>query len=373
MKKNTSFIKFIVFFAAVLTFAGCLALLNQRQYYIREYEPIYLTSDNITSSAEEHSISGLTCISYENAYCNTAALGMIAAYLGIDNSLHYYNWLTGFSYGAGTVAPGHFSSFLPYTDPEPGNRIAAPYLGLERKYYVTDDKELYRSAVKFYLSRDYPLRVVLNASVYREIEGFLPHAILLSGYSASEVSYYETGGADNCSDGNADKEMSWDTLFSAVESMGGVFGYPWKYNLTVFDLASEKETDLTKVWERIEYNLVGYNYGTVVGGSMAIIKLADEVKRKDLSAEDWDVLQNKMNMCVYTRTDNVTFMQGKFDDDDLMDAAGYLDAARVIYQRIYDTIEAGDPDKQSVIDDLLECAGLEEQAGLSIGVYFDID
>ena len=63
-------------------------------YYLEEYEPIYITPDQIIAYEDEHFIKGLTCISYENAYCSTATLEMIGLKHGINKDVHYYNWLT---------------------------------------------------------------------------------------------------------------------------------------------------------------------------------------------------------------------------------------------------------------------------------------
>ena len=63
---------------------------SNTSYYLEEYEPIYITPEHVIAYEDEYFIEGLTYVSYENAYCNTAALEMIGLKHGIDRALHYY-------------------------------------------------------------------------------------------------------------------------------------------------------------------------------------------------------------------------------------------------------------------------------------------
>ena len=106
MKKY--YFRTIIIALGLLLTIGCIGRYFQIKYYIEEYEPIYIDPKHLAEYEDEYFIEGLTCISYENAYCNTAALEMIGLKHGIDRDLHYYNWLTGFSYGAAAFLPDSF-------------------------------------------------------------------------------------------------------------------------------------------------------------------------------------------------------------------------------------------------------------------------
>ena len=84
---------------------------------------------------------------------------MIAAQNGIERPWRHLDFLMGFTCGAGEL-PG--VGFLPVgADPETGLLVAGPYLGLVRRYYVTDDAGLYLDALSFNLSQGYAVRVPL--------------------------------------------------------------------------------------------------------------------------------------------------------------------------------------------------------------------
>ena len=353
-----------IILALCLLFAfGCIARYFQVKYFIQEYEPIQITKKEITDYPDTYFIQGLTCVSYKNAYCNTAALEMISLQHGIDKTVHYYNWLTGFTYGAGTFLPDYLARYLPYTDPEAGNKFAAPYLGLKRNYYVTNNKDLYVKALKSYLSQNYPLRVGLDAGVYRNLGGAYPHAILVVGYTDLQVYYYETGGdSDRRIPGHPGETMPWETFIASVESLDAIFVYPWTYNFTVFT-KDITETDLVKVWERNAYNILGFDYTSVAAGSMAVLRLVEALDGRDLTDSDKERLKSILEMSVYTRADNSDFIKANFDDALLMQAADLLQEASDTYGAI--TID----NNTGLIAGFKRCADIEEQVGTLMNTY----
>jgi hypothetical protein len=342
---------------------GCIARYFQVKYFLDEYEPIQITQQEITDYPDTHFIQGLTCVSYANAYCNTAALEMIGLQQGIDKTVHYYNWLTAFTYGAGTFLPDYLARYLPYTDPETGNKIAAPYLGLKRNYFVTKNKDLYIKALKSYLSQNYPLRVALDAGVYRNLGAAYPHAILVVGYTDSQVYYYETGGdIDRRIPDHPGETMTWETLIDSVETLDSFFAYPWTYNFTVFTKGTT-ETDMVKVWERNAYNIIGYDYTSIAYGSMAILRLVEAVQDRDLTDSDKDRLRSILEMSVYTRADNSDFIKENFQDEQLRQAADLLQEASDTYASL--SVD----DQPGLVAGLQKCAELEEEIGTVMNTY----
>jgi hypothetical protein len=343
--------------------AGCIGRYFQMRYYAQEYEPIQITQQVIADFPDEYFIKGLTCISHNKSYCNSTVLEMIGLLHGIDQPVHYYNWLTGLTYGAATFAPDYFARYFPMVDPEPGSRIAAPYLGLKRNYYVTKNRELYIQAAKSYLSQNFPLRIAVDTAVYRGSGESLPHAILVVGYSDSTVYYYETGrGMERKIPDYPGESMSWETLVASVEGFHSMFSLPWTYNFTVYT-KGETETDPVKVWERNASNIIGYDYTSVSGGSMALLKVIDELQGRELTDSDKDQLKAKLEISVYTRADNSAFIKENFQDGQLQQVADLLQEASDAYAAI------NVDDKAAVIAGLQKCAGLEVQIGTAMNTY----
>ena len=112
-----------------------------RQYYRRTYEPIALTATSSGDLPVEHHLTDVPWIAQPYGVCQSTSLQMIAAQHGIERPRTHFDFLMGFTYGASEL-PG--VGFAPFgTDPETGMKVAAPYLGLARRYYVTDDADLY--------------------------------------------------------------------------------------------------------------------------------------------------------------------------------------------------------------------------------------
>ncbi len=133
--KNTVFLSIAII---SLSITSCnIGKYFQQRYYRNTYNPTYLTNQNKFSYPDEYHIKGIPCISYQNAYCASAAFQMIAEQKGNNKSIDYINWLMGFTYSFYFMDKNCFA--LPYYDPEAGYANAASYLGLKRNYLVTSD------------------------------------------------------------------------------------------------------------------------------------------------------------------------------------------------------------------------------------------
>ena len=147
-------------------------------------------ADGIGDYPAKHHLDDVPWFATEGAYCQSNSLQMIAAQKGIEEPRGYFDFLMGFTYGA-VEMPGRMG-FFPYTDPETGFVVAAPHLGLQRRYYVTDDEALYIDALRYYLAQGYPVRVGLDAAVLYDLEEEMPHSEVLVGYDETGFYYYET-------------------------------------------------------------------------------------------------------------------------------------------------------------------------------------
>ena len=143
------------------------------------------------------------------------------------------------------------------TDPEPGLRVAAPHLGLEKRYIVTSDADAFLRATRYYLSKGYPVRVAVNVLRILGEEGFSPHSELLVGYDQS-------GGEDRFIEGSEGLWLTDQALLDAVRDLSERFNLPWTFSLTIFE-EREREEDLTDVWSRNGALLIGTRWGPAQG------------------------------------------------------------------------------------------------------------
>jgi hypothetical protein len=295
---------------------------------------------------------------------------MIAAQRGIEEPRAYFDFLMGFTYGAAEV-PGE-AGFLPFTDPESGFVVAAPYLGLVRRYYVSDQDTLYLDSLRYYLSQGYPVRVALDVAVLYDLERPLPHSEVLVGYDGSGFYYYETVCMPGfpCEPGHLPPgaEGLWisdQQLLQAVLGQAQMFSYPWRYSLSIFE-AEPVQGDLGPVWARNGSSLIG---GTRYGprqGADAIEGLADTIEergtRVDLSEIHWG-----LEAAVYTRRSNATYLRSTFaGQPDLGRAADLFDQAAEAYAQAMAALEDGVTDQaeaNQVAVLLRDAAAAEREAG----------
>lgn len=336
----------------------------QQKYFRDEYKPQELEVQVIGSFPSECHLEAIPWISYEKGYCQTAALQMIAYKHGLKPSLGYLNFLMGFTYGA--VHFGNLNSFMAYTDPEPGSRVAAPYLGLERRYIVTNDPDAFLKALRFYLSKGYPVRIALNSFRLRGKEGFSPHSELLVGYDESGFYYFETGGEDRFVERAEGLKLTDQTLIEAVGDLCEKFNLPWEFALTIFE-KREKEEDLSEIWGRNGELLVGSKWGPIAQGSVAIKEFASNIEKVGLEIKDWRLTICKLKAASYTRLDNAKFLKGYFAGDEQVEkAAELLKEAGGYYKEALKVVGEGVESKanvEKVVALLRKAASEEEEAG----------
>jgi hypothetical protein len=342
----------------------------QRQYYRAAYAPMELAAADIGDYPAEHHLDDVPWFATEGTYCQSNSLQMIAAQKGIEEPRAYFDFLMGFTYGAAEV-PGE-PGFLPFTDPESGFAVAAPYLGLVRRYTVTDDETPYLDALRYTLSQGYPVRVALDVAVLYDLERPLPHSEVLVGYDGSGFYYYETVCMPGfpCEPGHLPPgaEGLWISdreLLQAVLGQARMFSYPWRYSLTIFE-EGPVEKDLGPIWARNGHSLIGgARYGPRQGAD-AIEGLADTIEergaRVDLSKVHWG-----LEAAVYTRRSNATYLRSTFAaQPDLGHAADLFDQAAEAYAQALAALEDGiaaQPEANQVAALLRDAAAAEREAG----------
>jgi len=278
--------------------------------------------------------------------------------------------LTGFTYGA-SRQPDRWP-FLPYADPEAGFGVAAPYLGLVRRYYVTDDPSLYLDALRWYLSQGYAVRVALNGCMLPEMEPCADaHSEVLVGYDEDGFFYYETVfESQHLPPGEEGIWISERTLLDAVADWSGAFSTPWRYALTLFE-PGPVERDLQPIWARNGELLAGGSRFGPLQGADVIEALAAQIEEHwaelDLTNTDFGGLRCGIEAASYTRQSNAAYLRAAFSGEtdveraaDLFNGAAdrYTDALAALEDGVADESEA-----EQVAKVLRHAAALEREIG----------
>jgi hypothetical protein len=340
------------------------------QYYQKAYAPITLTAEGIGETPAEHHLADVPWIAASLPVCQSTSLQMIAAQQAIVQPRQYFDFLMGFTYGA-TSLPG--VEFAPFgTDPETGFAVAAPYLGLVRRYYVTDDEALYLRALRYYLAQGYVVRLALDMGALYGAEEFLAHSEVLVGYDAAGFYYYETTciAPATCEPGQRQPGAEGlyvpdGRLLDAVRSQARPLSYPWRYALTVFEPGPVEE-DLEPVWKQDSQAMLGgAQYGPTMGAD-AVEALAERIEQRG-TRSDASEIRTAMELTVQFRLDNAAYLRGAFPGDpDIEQAAALFDQAAASYQAVRDAVGdgiAGQTEAGQIAAHLRDAAVAEREIG----------
>ncbi len=304
--------------------AGRFMRLMMGRYYRSAYLPLEIEAVPPAPAPARHHLDGMVWRCVDLPLCQSVALQMIA---GVDEPRRYFDFLMGFTYGA---MYSRTTGFLPAgVDPEIGLVTAAPHLGLERRYYVTNDPARYTAALRHWLSQGVPVRVPLDMGVLYGSDQRLPHNEVLVGYDETDFEYYEPVGLSPalCEPGDRPVGVPGpmvpvERLLQAVAAESEQFGYPWRYPFVVF-LPGSRLTDLSAVWQQNGKALIGGRTWGRVLGAAAIEKLADDVGRAGVDAER---MAGMLRVGTVTRTDNARFLRETFPEQaELQSAAALFD------------------------------------------------
>ncbi len=308
MKKKNIFL--------IILHSACCLLFSCYDYVKAEYDPIAISQDIIEDFPESYFIQDLTWISSNKTYCNSTCMQMIGEWKGIKKSVSYYNWLMGNTYGA--FYKDSFTSFMPLANPLKGIMFASQYMGLKRMFYSTDDKELCAKAIKTFISKGYPVFIMIDYNVFTDDDFFFPHAELLVGYDMNSFYYYEPGFTDRFVKGQKGLKAPTSTMMKGIYSLSTYKQVPSnKYFFMVFEDSTVK-TNMNEVWRRNASLLKGKNISIVnlAEGSEAVLALAKDIKNKKVPAWGFkQLLPLWFNAGKYTRSDNAIFIKNNFPDN----------------------------------------------------------
>jgi len=341
-----------------------------RWYFRNAYQPTPFDPQQLVEPPPQHHLNNVPWISQRETLCQSIALQMIAARHGVEESRNHFDFLMGFTYGA---SYRHDFGFITVgTDPETGLLTAAPYLGLVRRYYVTDDATHYLRALRAHLCRGEPVRVPLDmGALYGQVEP-LPHNELLVGYDAGGFAYNEPvsrppapSQPGQLPPGEQGLCVTDERLLLAVRSESRLFGYPWRYPFIILEPGTSCD-DLGPVWRQNGQALVGGNRSGQTWGAAAIEQQAAEIERR---GESFDFSQIALGLEVgaATRPDNAAYLRETFGGrPDLEQAAGHFDQAAGYYQAALGAVVdrgAGGAAAGAVAGWLRQAAAAERSAG----------
>lgn len=295
---------------------------------------------------------------------------MIASYYGIDRPRRFFDFLMGFTYGAGDL-PGF--GYMPVgTDPEIGFLEAASYLGLKRYYCTTNDPILYLKSIRFQLGQNNPVRLPLDMGALYGSDDPIPHSEVLIGYDETNFEYYEPVCSPPATCQPAIHEpgeqgcfVTEERLLEAVDSQSRFFYYPWHYALSIFEPGPRAE-DMQSVWQRNGRNLAGGQRMGMRWGASATEYLASQFEkpRPDL---DFEKLQNSLKMGTFMRRENAVFLREIAENDSgLLRAAELFEQSACFFQNGSDCLSRGvtTPEEARLIASWLrEIAAAEREAG----------
>jgi hypothetical protein len=357
------------------------------KYFVEIYQPTQIVVGEKVYS-DTHFIDGLTWYCIEKNYlCQSTTLQMIAGKHGVEKPLDYFSFLLGYTYGAMYVKGA--GMFAAYSDPEPGFITASNYLGLVRKYLITDNPELLIDNIRYYLSKNYPVRIAWNSAITMKFAlesgyfpvpdnwkepprgAFSPHSVVFTGYDSISFYYYETHGKDFTLVGERGIPIDFQSTLEAISSFSSRYTLPWTYMMTVFEPGQTTTTSNKKtIYEQVGEEMIGRVLGPTSTGSFALKGLSKGVKKEGINIFNppkKDFFGRSIVTLRDIRRDNAVFLEQKFSEKaGIFQIAGLLHNSVDNYQSILEILEKENNTRDDVksIRRLLELsAETEKEAG----------
>ncbi|URZ04982.1 cysteine peptidase family C39 domain-containing protein [Clostridium felsineum] len=355
-------IMIIVVVVIVLSISAYFEIFNfyQKKYYENAYKPQIIKFRKISKYPEQFMINGITNVSNDKQYQESSALKMISdvVYPEEKLSIEHINFLMGYTYGTSFNLVN--KNFIPFSEPIEGLRISAPFIGLKMDYYTTYSVKLFVDAVKYYISKGYPVLVQLDMCSFLNKAGFYPHSELFVGYDKKGFFYYETIGKQN----EEKKYIKMEKLITATNRLNKKFKKPWKYGFCVFTVV-EKNKHINDLIKRNGNSLIGEKKNKTATGAQAIGEFAEYIKETKTFNNEWILETLK-----YSRSDNAKFLEQFFENNsNLKKASELFKEASENYNKSLKIMKKGRNEENinEVSRLLFENSQLEEQIGKLLG------
>ena len=295
---------------------------------------------------------------------------MIADYYHIDCSRRHFDFLMGFTYGAGDL-PG--IGYMPVgNDPETGYLEAAPYIGLRSQYFTTNDPDLYLEAIRCNLTEARPVRLPVDMGALYGSDEVIPHSEVIIGYDEDVFEYYEpvcqppaVCPHEDHNKGDQGCYVAEERLLDAVYSLSKIFDYPWRYGLSIFKPGS-LSTEMYPLWQRNGRNLVGGQRMGMRWGAPATEHLASQIAKQHQSL-DVKRLQMILEIGAIMRSENAAFMMEIAKDKvELLDAAELFEISAGCFKEGLNALSQGinkAEEALAIAQSIREVAVVERKAG----------
>jgi len=341
-----------------------------RHWYFRNSygpEPIERRTGSISA---RHRIDSARWISTPIPACITTCMQMIADYYHIDCSRRHFDFLMGFTYGAGDL-PG--IGYMPVgNDPETGYLEAAPYIGLKSQYFTTNDPDLYLEAIRCNLTEARPVRLPVDMGALYGSDEVIPHSEVIIGYDEDVFEYYEpvcqppaVCPHEDHNKGDQGCYVAEERLLDAVYSLSKIFDYPWRYGLSIFE-AGPLSTDVYALWPRNGRNLVGGQRMGMRWGAAATEHLANQIEKQNRKL-DYERLRLIFEIGAYMRSENAAFLRNIAGDRaSILKAAELFDKSAACFWNAFEALSSGlvtPNESQAIVEYTREIAGVEREAG----------
>lgn len=354
---------------AIASMIGWQLLFNFfiRSYYESTYEPRWVTMTDIAPAPSSGMLADVPWIAADGPLCQSTSLQMIAAQHGNLQPRPAIDWLMSFTYGF-TIMPGS-NYLLPFgLDPEVGLRNAAPYLGLQRQYYVTNDANVFVALARSFIAQGYPVRVALDMGALYGSTEFIGHSDVLIGYDEESFYLYETVCLPPAPcqpgqhpPGDQGLKVSTQQLLTAIASQARTFQYPWRYNLTIFTPA-EPTTDLRRVWRQLAQTMLDTNQYGPPTGVTALEQWVDEIEKGRVASAQ---IQYTVPLAARLRRENAAFLRDHFAAEPaIVQAASHLAEAAAYYEQA-----AAATEPTQIVALLRRAAATERTFGETIRAY----
>lgn len=331
-------------------------------YYKISYKPEAIKQKNYNNIPDSSFVNNTPCISYKTAYCSSASYQMIGYQKGLTKDIGFYNWVMGFTYGALYITKT--KAFIPYNDPETGYVAAQSYTALKRHYLISNDSLRFIKAVKYYISKNEPLRVGLNPAILLHIKGFSPHSELIVGYDRDSVYYYETGISDRKLNGFRGESCTWHDFLLSVSSFCKGMGYTWKYNISTFEPIVVDTLDLIKCSKRNGELLIGDKIGPYIRTGSFALKDWGSFIREYEKGLNWDYISIWTEEAGIIRKDNAEYLHECFKNIPKIDSVcNLLYKSSDNFAKMTEMIKNKDCNKMTIGEYLIQCSKYENEAG----------
>jgi hypothetical protein len=340
-----------------------------QQYYEVTYQPTRLTKGQVAPSPPAHRLTDVPWFSEAAPLCQSISLRMLAAQQGANAPRTTIDFLMGFTWGA-TALP-RLTGFFPGQDPEAGFLRAAPMLGFERRYRVTDDQGAFLAELKSQLARGRAVRVALDRSILLGQREAVPHSVVLVGYDEAGFEYFDPTCDEvrRCAAGERPAatpglRMTNQQLLTAVASQALVFQYPWRYQLVVLEPLDGAKPDPTRLLPENARALIGLKSQGPSTGSVAVTETANTLERHGDSVLK-PALVRGVRLAAQVRRENAETLLTLFPHlPALARAAELLDSSAKHYAAATSALETRQ--LETAVSELKEASKADAAAGQAI-------